>query len=211
MVITSKEIATFVDRIHANMEPMEKKLNQADSELGDGDTGGMLRRFVDALSNEEIRQDEDIGNAFLKLAKAGAGSTGSSFGTLLATGLMGMGKNLQGCGGIDVNALSTTLGHARKAMMKRGGTELGAKTAIDSIFYVESALATAETPCEAAEKALRAAEAAMSDFRDRPCKKGRARMFSEKSIGLDDPGMLAILEIAKAVATIRDEQNSRGV
>jgi hypothetical protein len=41
--------------------------------------------------------------------------------------------------------------------------------------------------------------AALADFRDRPCAMGRARMFAEKSIGLDDPGMLAMAELTRAV------------
>jgi phosphoenolpyruvate---glycerone phosphotransferase subunit DhaL len=35
----------------------------------------------------------------------------------------------------------------------------------------------------------------MDDFRDRQAKIGRARIFAEKSAGLDDPGMLAFRRI----------------
>jgi dihydroxyacetone kinase-like protein len=37
-------------------------------------------------------------------------------------------------------------------------------------------------------------------FRDRPCKVGRARMFGEESLGIDDPGMLVAYELALAAA-----------
>lgn len=33
--------------------------------------------------------------------------------------------------------------------------------------------------------------AALDDFRDKPCKIGRARIFAERTIGMDDPGMVA--------------------
>ena len=39
----------------------------------------------------------------------------------------------------------------------------------------------------------------IDDFRDRESKVGRARIFSEKSIGLDDPGMLAFQRMFEAI------------
>jgi len=35
----------------------------------------------------------------------------------------------------------------------------------------------------------------MDEFRGKPNKLGRARMFAEKSVGMDDPGMLAFQRI----------------
>ena len=40
-----------------------------------------------------------------------------------------------------------------------------------------------------------AATAAMDDFRGKPNRLGRARMFAEKSVGMDDPGMRAFQRI----------------
>lgn len=39
----------------------------------------------------------------------------------------------------------------------------------------------------------------LTEFRQKPNLLGRARMFPEKSIGLDDPGMLAIKVIVEAI------------
>ena len=39
----------------------------------------------------------------------------------------------------------------------------------------------------------------LAEFRQRPSAMGRARMFAEKSVGLDDPGMLGLAEIVRAV------------
>jgi hypothetical protein len=46
--------------------------------------------------------------------------------------------------------------------------------------------------------ALAAAERALRDYRDRASKLGRARMYGERSIGHDDPGMLAIVLLLRA-------------
>jgi dihydroxyacetone kinase-like protein len=39
----------------------------------------------------------------------------------------------------------------------------------------------------------------LNTYRDRPSKLGRARMFGDKSIGLDDPGMLALRRVVDAL------------
>ena len=49
--------------------------------------------------------------------------------------------------------------------------------------------------------ANRAADEALRSFRDRPSRLGRARMFGDKSIGLDDPGMLAFRRVLDGLAT----------
>ena len=38
-----------------------------------------------------------------------------------------------------------------------------------------------------------------ADFRDRPYRVGRARMFGDRSIGHDDPGMFASVKVVEAV------------
>ncbi len=51
--------------------------------------------------------------------------------------------------------------------------------------------------------ALGAARKAVSEsldrFRDRRCQLGRARIFAEKSVGLDDPGMVALQRILDSI------------
>ena len=47
---------------------------------------------------------------------------------------------------------------------------------------------------------MKAASETLDAFRDRPNKLGRARMFGERTIGLDDPGMLAFSRLLIAVA-----------
>ena len=85
---------------------------------------------------------------------------------------------------------------ARDQMMARGKAELGGKTVLDSLDAIARALEDAP----GADRAVGAAEAAQAAFRDRPATVGRARIFAEKSVGLDDPGMLAMTRIVRALA-----------
>ena len=84
-------------------------------------------------------------------------------------------------------------------MIARGKAELGGKTVLDSLDAVAKALDGVADPAAAAEAAPRAARGALDAFRDRPATVGRARIFAEKSRGLDDPGMLAMALIVEAI------------
>jgi dihydroxyacetone kinase len=198
MVITPQGIADFVDRAAAAILAHEAILDEADGRLGDGDTGGMLARFATAIAAAKVGGAPDVGSAFVALAKAGSQSTGSSFGTLLVTALVSLGKGSQGRTQLEWNEVGPLLAAARDAMMRRGSTELGAKTAVDSVDYVVRALAGTTSAADAGRDVARATRQALEDFRGRPCRVGRARMYADKSAELDDPGMLAIDVIAQA-------------
>lgn len=138
---------------------------------------------------------EDIGMALLGCAQAFTKSSGSSYGTLMATGLMSAAKELRGQQEIESESIPGLIAGARDKMQARGKAELGGKTVLDSLDYV------ARTTDKADDKASAAAEAvdrALEDFRDKPATVGRARIFGEKSIGLDDPGMLAMQSVIRA-------------
>ena len=72
-------------------------------------------------------------------------------------------------------------------MMARGKAELGGKTVLDSLDAVARALDGVTDAAAAAAAAPAAARAALDAFRDRPATVGRARIFAEKSRGMDDP------------------------
>lgn len=88
----------------------------------------------------------------------------------------------------------------RDAVMARGKTDLGAKTIIDGLDALTHGLAPLAKRAEIASVAQTAMSEVMDTFRNRPCTIGRARMFGEKSIGLDDPGMLALSEVVVRLA-----------
>lgn len=202
MGITPSGIAVAVERAKARMVALEQELNEADSKLGDGDTGGMLTRLIDAFSDSSVADERDAGAAFMALARSGAACTGSSLGTLIVTALMAMAKETRGVADADWSEFGSLASIACEAMMKRGNTELGAKTVIDAVDYLARGIRGRNTLDEIKANAVGATQKALVDFRDAPCKTGRARMFAERSVGLDDPGMLALAELVKAISGI---------
>jgi dihydroxyacetone kinase-like protein len=143
---------------------------------------------------------DDLGQALLGCAQAVTKTSGSSYGTLMATGLMAMAKALRGRTAAEAAEVSGLIAAARDAMQARGKAELGGKTVLDSLDAMAKATAGLSDPAEVAEAAARAAGDAQEAMRPLPATIGRARIFGDRTRGMDDPGMLAMTAIAAAIA-----------
>jgi len=200
MGFTAQDVAAAVMRAKARMDTLEQELNAADAKLGDGDTGGMLARVLGKLAAQDVGAGGDCRSAFGALARAAAQATGSSLGTLLATALLAASKATKGTTEVHWSALHGILNAAKEAMMGRGGASIGDKTVVDSLDAVADAIEGVCNLDEIRTKTMAAARDALERLRDKPCRVGRARMFAERSVGIDDPGMLAFARLAEAIA-----------
>ena len=196
-MIDRAALVSGIARITAAMERDFDALNAADGALGDGDLGVTLTRGMRAITEGVEAMPEDLGLALLACAQAFTKSSGSSYGTLMASGLMAMAKVVKGRVTLDASEVSALVATARDAMQARGKADLGGKTVLDSLDAVARATAGLTDPAAAA---VAAARQAMETFRDKPATIGRARIFAEKSRGMDDPGMLAMTAIVTAIA-----------
>ena len=196
--LTSADVGRAASRLAEGAEAAADSLNSADALLGDGDLGVSVCRGWRAAAAQEL--PEDLGLAFLVLAKAFQATASSSFGTLTATGLLSAAAVCKGKKEIPWKEVPGLLAMARDAMMKRGKGELCQKSVLDMIDAIAAATAGIEAPAELFAAALQACERTLISFRDKPNGLGRARMFGEKSIGIDDPGMLAVQVMVLALA-----------
>ena len=199
-MITTDSIKTAATKIAQLMEESADELNAADGLLGDGDLGiTMVRGFREIIEVRDSLPD-DVGMALFQCAKAFTKSSGSSYGTLLATGLMSIAKKKKGQQEIQVEEISALLNDALDAMKQRGKAELGDKTVLD-VIAASSQAAKDQSDGSSVLKAINdAVTSTIDEFRSRQSKIGRARIFSEKSIGLDDPGMLAFRKMLEALS-----------
>ena len=198
-MITTDSIKTAVTKIAQLMEESADELNAADGLLGDGDLGiTMVRGFREIIEVRDSLPD-DVGMALFQCAKAFTKSSGSSYGTLLATGLMSVAKKKKGQQEIQVEEISALLNDALDAMKQRGKAELGDKTVLDVIAASSQAAKDQPDGSSVLIAINDAVTSTIDEFRSRQSKIGRARIFSEKSIGLDDPGMLAFRKMLEAL------------
>lgn len=191
-VVDADRLRRIVLAIARELQDRRTELDRADASLGDGDTGTMLATAASAvISAVENVTPATPGELLSEVSVAIKGSTGSSLGTLLAVGLRTVAKHCGEETALSESQLGEALVLAAEKMKSAGGAKSGDKTIIDSVEAVAAA------PFDAAV----AAEKVLLEFRERPCRAGRARLYPEASIGADDPGMLAVAIMARIPAT----------
>ncbi len=198
--ITRETLATGIARLTAAMEADAEMLNAADGQLGDGDLGVTMVRGMRLVSEKLDDLPDDVGMALMTCAQAFTKTSGSSYGTLLATGLMAMAKTAKGRTDVPWSELSGLVAGAKDAMMQRGKASLGDKTVLDTLDAIATASAGQDEPVAIGDAAIEAVQSTLDRFRNQEAKIGRARIFAERSVGLDDPGMLAMQRVVLAFA-----------
>jgi dihydroxyacetone kinase-like protein len=181
-------------RLAAHMERVAPALNEADGKLGDGDLGVTMQRGSREVAAGLPNLPADVGQALMQVAQAFTRISGSTFGTLIAIGLMSAAKSTRGRTDVPWAEVPGLLGAAGAAMMARSKGQLGQKTVLDAIEAAHTAMQGQE-PQRMLAAGIAAVDKCLADFRDKRAQQGRARIFAEKSVGLDDPGMLAFKEI----------------
>ncbi|MBE0532816.1 MAG: dihydroxyacetone kinase subunit L [Rhodospirillales bacterium] len=200
MALTTESLAVGLAGVAARMETAAEELNRLDAQIGDGDLGVTMVRIGRGVNEVLGDLPDDVGMAFMKCVQAITKVSGSSYATLVATALMSAAKVCKGRTEVPLSEMSALLAGAAEAMKARGKAELGDKTVIDAI----DAAAKAVVGLDDGRAILAAAGAAVDDvierMRDRPNRVGRARIWAEKSIGLDDPGMVAFRRMIEGLA-----------
>ena len=169
------------------MEQAAPELNQLDGELGDGDLGVTLSKCAQNVRAALPQAPDTVPGILRAASQACADASGSSFGTLLASGLLAAAKWLDGGKPINAATLPELLTHVIQKLSARGGANLGDKTMLDALHAIAQAIERAPTH---ASLALVAGE---------PCRMGRARMFADKSAQQNDPGMVAIWRMTESL------------
>ena len=188
-MITIIEIRDAIFRIKDAVQRASADLSARDGLLGDGDLGITLEKAFNRLTEIAPTLPDDLGKALSTAAAAVTKVSSSSFGTLVATGLMAAAKQTIGKTELPHEALSQILKSACQKMSERGSAALGDKTVLDTIDAAARALES--NPVDPAGAVITAVEQTIALFRDRQSKIGRARIFADRSVGLDDPGMVA--------------------
>lgn len=197
--LSSTALAEAIERLVVHMEPHIADLNKLDGELGDGDLGVTMARGLEALQGLGSALPDDVGTALTLCAKAVTAASGSTFGTLMATGLLTIAGKVKGRDAVEWWELGTLLKAAAEAMSARSGAVVGDKTVLDSLEYIVRSVEGLSDPASIRQGAERACRQAIEDFRCQTCRQGRARMFGDRTRGRDDPGMVALLRIVEAL------------
>jgi dihydroxyacetone kinase-like protein len=197
--MTTDSIRWAIDRLQEAMDTAAGELNELDGALGDGDLGVTLSHAARRLRDDRPNLPADVGMALFQCAQAFTRVTGSTYGTLLATGLMAAAKATRGRTAVPWTEISSLLAAALQAMSDRGKGSLGDKTVLDSLDAARRATEGLAEPAALVAAANREVGRILAELRDRPFRQGRARIFGDKGLGRDDPGMVAFKRIVESL------------
>jgi len=204
--LTTAGLREGMRRVSLRMQLEAEQLNALDGKLGDGDLGVTMSRGFTHVMEAAPNFTDDLGQAFLSCAQAFTKESGSSFGTLFASALMSAAKKTRGRSCVPWSEMSSLLRGAFDAMVVRGKAGVGDKTVLDVLDAAARATEGMHDPKAILQAALRATEETMDRMRGQQARIGRARIFGERSIGLDDPGMAAFLVMLRGLRDAEPEQ-----
>jgi dihydroxyacetone kinase-like protein len=191
MTLTTASLRRGIAAILAKLEVEHQGLTELDGKIGDGDLGITLLKAFRRLAEIAPGLPDDLGQALVACAQGVSAVSSSSFGTLLTTALLAAAKETKGRQEVAWSEVPSMLARAGEAMAKRGRGNLGDKTVLDPIDAAAKAAEGLSGSGEILSAARVATRGTLDAFRDRPNKLGRARIFGDRTIGLDDPGMVA--------------------
>jgi len=194
-MLNKKVLESIFEKLLSQAKKSYDEFNAADGKIGDGDLGVTILNGLEEINNNKANFKDDMGANFMLCSQAFVKKSGSSFGTLIAFSFMNISKNLKGkteCNHEDViNIFETAL----KTVQERGKTNLGDKTIADSLDLIIKKLKSNTNYSEVFKSATKKA---LDDFKGKKIKIGRARMFEDKTMDLDDPGMFALNKLSEA-------------
>ena len=199
MGLTSNTLKEGLGRVVDKMALFSDELNSLDGKIGDGDLGVTLTRCAKGVREVLPSLPEDLGMALMSVVQAVTKVSGASFATLLAGGLMAAAKAVRGRFDLSWEEVPDLFRIAQEAMMARGKAALGEKTVIDALEAARSSTVGLRDPGTILESALKGVSETIDRMRNQPIQSGRARIWAEKSIGLDDPGMIAFKRILESL------------
>jgi dihydroxyacetone kinase-like protein len=184
------------------LDEVAPELNRLDGQLGDGDLGATLVKCAANVRALDSSKYTDLGQLCKACALACAKASGSSFGTLLTVAFTALARRFEGQADLSWEELPDALQTALDAMSQRGGAKLGDKTVLDALAAAIDAARGLSHPYAQHAAATAAVAAAIEVFRGQPNRIGRARMFGDRSVGIDDPGMIAFQYMLESQAPV---------
>ncbi|PXW29621.1 DAK2 domain-containing protein [Paraburkholderia caballeronis] len=205
MPLTTPQMEAALRRWADRLDEAAPELNRLDGQLGDGDLGATLEKCAARVRAAlDAGPYPDLGLLFKACAQGCARASGSSFGTLLTVAFLTLARRLENQAALAWRDVPEMLQAALDAMAQRGGATLGDKTVLDALAAAQAAIVGLDEPHAQHAAASAAVEATIASFREKPNRIGRARMFAERSIGLDDPGMIAFRHMLAGIAPRAD-------
>jgi len=198
-------VESLVHEVAAIIVANEKYFGDLDSVVGDGDFGYSLARGFEVVVTDPETIDRSNSGSYLKaVALILSGKVGGTSGPIWSTGFLRAAMTVKTEETVDGATVVAMLRSAGEGIKKRGNTDLGDKTLLDSfvpaVDELEAALSEGRSPEEALARSAGVARKTAEATSSMLAKRGRASYAGERSIGSPDAGAIAIAVILEALA-----------
>jgi dihydroxyacetone kinase-like protein len=192
MQLQQTDIKKIIIQLAETFNREKDFLNDLDSKIGDGDHGlSMSRGFNAVRETVEKNPDLTISDLLIKGGMQFNEVTGSTIGFLIFSAMRAAGLVVKDKGTINLKDLQNMLQASIEAIKKRGKASKGQKTILDSLIpaleYLEEQNAQVKESLVIKEMVKKALEGAEST-KKMESQIGRAKWFSDRSLGVMDPG-----------------------
>ncbi|MFV0265469.1 MAG: DAK2 domain-containing protein [Kluyvera sp.] len=191
MTLETQSLRALFSEWACVMEANKSVLTELDSVVGDGDLGlTMSDGFAAAERYVQASEERDLGRFFYQAGKAMASAVPSTMGTLMASGLMQVGKMFKGRETLALADAGALFEAWYDGVQQRGKAQPGEKTFLDGMAPALVALRAGDDPLAAARNALLQAQRGVQQTTTMVAKHGRAAIHGERSRTFVDPGAM---------------------
>jgi len=196
-------------KVAAGLVQHREEIGGLDAKVGDGDLGITVELMAKALFRfAESTEETDLGRLLAQCGMAVNRANPSTFATVMASGLLGGGRAVMGKTSAAIDDWVAIGEAAIEGIKNRGKASVGDKTLLDALVPAVTAL-KAERVKGSNERtamwaAVQACEDGMKATVGMVAKFGKARVFQERSMGVQDGGATAVYYMVQAAAEYID-------
>ena len=207
--LNAQDIKKIIGKLALVFENQKDYLNELDRKIGDGDHGLSMSRGFSAIT--KYIQKNDLMNIADILVKGGMQfneATGSTIGILIFSAMCSAGLAIKNKEFIDLKDLSVMFDEAIKAIIKTGKASVGQKTILDTFIPTfkffsgqinNNLKEDKENDAEIIKKTIEIAYKSTKSTEQMKSNIGRAKWFSNRSLGIIDPGAFSGYLIIKTI------------
>ncbi len=207
MITDTIDKKNFVDLLKSCFDYMienQEKIGDLDASIGDGDLGVTIKLgFSASLKSLDNVEDLDIQKILSKIALEISENAASTFGILLYSMFSKAAQSIKGIDQIHPIESALMLSAAIEGVQNKGKASLGDKTVLDAMIPAREALQKASLEHkdfpECFELTLQAAKEGAENTKSLRSKAGRSSFFSERTIGIMDPGAYAFVVFLEGI------------
>lgn len=196
-VLNAKNYMTYIRKAAGTISKCGDYISSLDAATGDGDHWLNINRGFQALIGKSKHLESlGISDCLKEIGMTFMGAVGGSSGVLYGGAYVAAAKYIAGKQEIDSEQLCGILNIMAEDMIKRGKSEPGYKTMIDSIYPAAKAYQDGiRNECSDYEIMRMVKKAAMDGAeatKDMPAIRGRASYQTDKGVGHLDPGAITM-------------------